>query len=133
MKRQSERATVRHQTETLLGRLGVSPSQVAGTLAGAGVRGLPANSRHCAVAVYLGAVVASDSRVRAVKVCKSEVLVERAGWCHRSVVVTLPTAVRQFITAFDARAYPELVRADEPVLPGGPLGAAAAPGTAAPS
>ena len=110
MEHMSERATVRRQTEQLLGNLGESPGQVADTLAGSGVRGLPANSRECAVAVYLGAVVGADSRVRGIKVCKSEVLVERSGWWRRSVVVPLPTSVRQFIAAFDARTYPELLR-----------------------
>jgi hypothetical protein len=113
VERRSERATVRRQTEQLLGNLGGSPGQVAATLAGSAVRGVPANSRECAVAVYLGAVVGADTRVRGVKVCKSEVLVERTGWWRRSVVVPLPTSVRQFIAAFDARTYPELVRAGQ--------------------
>ncbi len=110
MERRSERATVRRQTAELLGTLGDTPSRVAATLAAAGVRGTPANSRECAIAVYLDAVVRADSRVRGVKVCKSEVLVERTGWWRRSVVVPLPTAVRQFIAAFDARTFPELLR-----------------------
>lgn len=118
MERRSERATVRRQTEQLLGNLGGSPGQVAATLMGSGVQGLPANSRECAVAVYLGAVVGADTRVRGVKVCKSEVLVERAGWWRRSVVVPLPTSVRQFIAAFDARTYPELLR-DGPLATAG--------------
>lgn len=108
----SERATVRRQTDELLTALGDTPAQVAKSLADAGVRGVPSNSRGCAVAVYLGAVVAADDRVRGVKVCKSEVLIERTGWWRRSVVVTLPTAVRQFIAAFDARSYPQLLRPD---------------------
>lgn len=133
MKRTSERATVRQQAEQLLGALGDNPGRVAGSLAGAGVRGLPANSRECAVAVYLGAVVGADDRVRGVKVCKSEVLVERAGWWHRSVVVPLPAPVRQFITAFDARTYPELLRPD--VTPtGGTVGPVpSAPGATPPA
>lgn len=126
MKRRSERATVRRQAEALLGALGDSPGRVAGSLNDAGVRGLPANSRECAVAVYLGAVVAADSRVRGVKVCKSEVLVERVGWWRRSVVVPLPSAVRQFIAAFDARAYPSLMRADAVMGADGTLGASGA-------
>lgn len=126
MERRSERATVRRQTEQLLGNLGASPGQVASTLVEGGVRGLPANSRDCAVAVYLGAVIGADSRVRGVKVCKSEVLIERAGWWRRSVVVPLPTSVRQFIAAFDARTYPELLRGDGPAVPPGAL---ASPGT----
>lgn len=108
----SERATVRRQTGELLTALGDTPARVAASLGQAGVRGIPSNSRGCAVAVYLSAVVAADDRVRGVKVCKSEVLVERAGWWRRSVVVALPTAVRQFIAAFDARSYPELLRPD---------------------
>ncbi|MDA8070550.1 MAG: hypothetical protein M0Z82_02885 [Actinomycetota bacterium] len=108
----SERATVRRQTDELLTALGDTPAQVAASLAGAGVRGVPSNSRDCAVAVYLGAVVAADDRVRGVKVCKSEVLVERTGWWRRSVVVALPTAVRELIAAFDARSYPQLLRPD---------------------
>ncbi len=114
MKRMSERATVRRQTHALLDSLGRTPAEVAGSLAGLGVRGVPADSRACAVAVYLDAVVAADARVRGVKVCKSEVLVERSGWWRRSVVVTLPAAVRQFVSAFDARQFPVLVR---PVVP----------------
>ena len=114
MKRMSERTSVRRQAHALLDSLGSTPADVAGSLAGLGVRGVPANSRTCAVAVYLDAVVTADPRVRGVKVCKSEVLVERNGWWRRSVVVTLPTAVRQFVTAFDARQFPVLVR---PVVP----------------
>lgn len=119
MKRRSERATVRHQVEELLGGLGDSPGKVAGSLHDAGVRGVPANSRECAVAVYLGAVVSADARIRGVKVCKSEVLVERVGWWRRSVVVPLPMAVRQFIAAFDSRAYPSLMRAEDGHRAGG--------------
>lgn len=129
----SERATVRRQTDELLSALGDTPEQVASSLADAGVRGVPSNSRNCAVAVYLGAVVAADDRVRGVKVCKSEVLVERAGWWRRSVVVALPTAVRQFIAAFDARSYPQLLRptvapATGRLLPGTPSSATQPPG-----
>jgi hypothetical protein len=114
VRRSSERTVVRQQTAALLQALGATPGEVAHSLAAAGVRGVPANSRECAVAVYLGAVVRADPRVRGVKVCKSEVLVERSGWWRRSVVVPLPTAVRQFIAAFDARSYPELVRPGVP-------------------
>jgi hypothetical protein len=117
VERRSERATVRRQTEALLSELGDSPAKVATALASAGVRGVPANSRECAVAVYLGAVVSADSRVRGVKVCKSEVLVERTGWWRRSVVVPLPSAVRQFIAAFDARTFPELLRPEPTAVP----------------
>lgn len=122
MERRSERATVRRQTEELLAALGDTPTRVAATLASAGVKGTPANSRECAVAVYLDAVVAADSRVRGVKVCKSEVLVERTGWWRRSVVVPLPTPVRQFIAAFDARTFPELLRPEPTPPSGGPAG-----------
>ena len=119
----SERATVGRQAQELLDSLGGTPAEVADSLADLGVQGIPANSRGCAIAVYLDAVIAADSRVRGVKVCKSEVLVERIGWRRRSVVVTLPAPVRQFVAAFDARQFPTLVRtAAEPArVTGGPV------------
>ncbi|MCK4177500.1 hypothetical protein [Aciditerrimonas ferrireducens] len=134
VRRSSERTVVRQQTAALLHSLGATPGEVAASLAAAGVRGVPANSRECAVAVYLGAVVSADPRVRGVKVCKSEVLVERSGWWRRSVVVPLPSAVRQFIAAFDARSYPELVRPGLPagIPPMGQDGSSTSPSSALP-
>ncbi len=121
MKRMSERATVRQQTHDLLDSLGGTPAEVAGSLVNLGVRGVPASSRECAIAAYLDAVVSADARIQGVKVCKNEVLVERVGWWRRSVVVTLPAAVRQFVVAFDARQYPGLLRPAAPSTraPGG--------------
>lgn len=110
MKYDPQRAAVRRQTAALLASLGDSASAVAATLTDAGVRGSPANARECAVAVYLGAVISVDTRVRSVKVCKSEVLVERTGLWRRSVIVALPAPVRDFIVAFDAQHYPALLR-----------------------
>lgn len=118
MHHDTERAAIRRHTQDLLASLGTSASAVAAALTEAGVRGLPSNARECAVAVYLGAVISADSRVRSVKVCKSEIQIERTGCWRRSVIVPLPDPVRQFVAAFDARSYPVLLRDDQAAGPG---------------
>ena len=110
MKHHSERRKLRDHTEHLLTALGTEPGQVARSLAAAGVKGVPSNYFDCAIAVYLGAVVGVDPQVEHLKVSKGEVMIERGRWWRRPVVVSLPAAVRDFIVAFDARGYPDLIR-----------------------
>src|SRR5665213_1692349 len=59
---------VKKQTRDLLFGLGSCRSQVAASLVSFGVRGTPKDSLGDAVAVYLGAVVGSDGRVRSIAV-----------------------------------------------------------------
>ena len=102
-------ATKRYATG-LLASLGGNVDAVASTLEGAGVRGVSANPRDCAIAVYLGAVVGSDPQVRSVKVGRAEVVITPRRWWGRSVVVPLTPAAREFVAAFDAGRFPGLLR-----------------------
>ena len=106
-----DRVALARHTAWLLRSLGDDPATVAQRLSDAGVRGMPADARQCALAVYLRAVMEGDSRVNAVRVFHDRVVVGTPGrFRQRRVVVSLPAAVRGFVSGFDTRRYPELVR-----------------------
>ncbi|MGH9294242.1 MAG: hypothetical protein ACRD0B_02830 [Acidimicrobiales bacterium] len=93
--------------------LGGSPSKVAAHLDGLGVKGKPACLGGCPVARFLSAIVASEPRVRRVRVFRRVAVVsQKRGlpW----VVVALPEPVRTFVAAFDAGVFPQLVWTDRP-------------------
>jgi hypothetical protein len=79
------------------------------TLAGAGVKGTPYSDRGSAMARYLNAVVAFDSRVAAILVSSRAATVICNHWWVRDVVVPTPTSVRRFIVRFDRRDFEDLL------------------------
>jgi hypothetical protein len=110
IRREDRRELARDSTQ-LLSSLGSDPVAVAGSLESAGVRGEPADARQCALAVYFRAVMAGDPRVSGVRVFHDRLVIGSPGrlFTHR-VGVSLPTSVRAFISGFDARHYPGLLR-----------------------
>lgn len=111
---------LRVQIRELLSALGKTPAEVARYLEALGVRGLRNNSECCVVAELLSAVVACEPEVRGVRVFRRFALVGRKGPFWFSLV-RLPKTVRAFVLAFDAGAYPNLVRETRPVRPAAPL------------
>ena len=111
----SERSALGKQAGGLLKTLGADAGSVATSLAAAGVKGQPADARQCALAVYLHAVMDGDPRVTSVRVFHDRLVIGSPGRLRqRRVVVSLPAAVRAFVTGFDAQRYPVLVRQLEP-------------------
>ncbi len=110
----SEHRQLKVQTRTLLTGLGTCPDEVAESLRAAGVHGIPKNNRGCAVALYLGALMGSDPRVRSIKVGHCSLLIDTVSSPglrpSGRVQVQLPKPVRQFIAAFDAQNYPAITR-----------------------
>jgi hypothetical protein len=104
------RAATKRNTIGLLTSLGNTADAVAASLEAAGVRGVSANPRGCAVAVYLGAVIGADPQVRSVKVGRAEVVITPKRWWGRSIVVPIPPPAREFVVAFDAGRFPKLLR-----------------------
>jgi hypothetical protein len=106
----SERRALRSETRQLLAALGQDADQVATSLAAGGVRGKRTSTRECAVAVYLSAIVGADERVSAIAVAGTRMRITLRSHWTPPVVVWLPPAVRQFVSAFDAGRFPSLVR-----------------------
>lgn len=104
------RRQLRYQTNEVLDSLGSDPVEVARRLREVGVRGTPGNSRECAIAVYLSAVVAADPGVRSLKVRAESVILSPERKWSPPIVVGLSPALRAFVEGFDRRIYPELVR-----------------------
>lgn len=98
------RRSVRQHLESM----GSSPGEVAGRLAGEGVRGVPAEVSECVLARYLQAVIGAEMSVRRVVVKERSIRVFRPGY-RLPVLVTIPLPVSKFIRAFDAGCYPELI------------------------
>lgn len=116
-----DRVDLGRQTAELVGRLGAEPSSVATALTEAGVNGVPADARQCAMAVYLRAVMQADPRVASVRVFHDRVVVGTPGrFRQHRVVVPLPASVRAFVAGFDAQRYPALVRRRQGATPAGP-------------
>lgn len=109
-KKTAKSAVLRQAINELLADLGGDPKTVASTLVAAGVRGVRTDVRNCALASYLNAIVLADPRVQGVVVKSKVAVIERTGWWRRPVTILLPLSVRQFVTAFDAYEFPELVR-----------------------
>jgi hypothetical protein len=98
---------IRRAAETLLADLGATEATVFRSLQEAGVAGSRGDPRDCVIARYLNAVVGADPDVTNVSVGRSVVWLSRRG-LRPAVRVTIPTAVRQFILAFDAGVHPEI-------------------------
>ncbi len=115
----SDLRQLKRQTRTLLTGLGTSPDEVFESLQAAGVNGVPKDNRGCAVARYLTVLMGSDPRVRAVHVGHCSLLIDTAAPPEfrptGRLLVQLPKPVRQFVAAFDARCYPDIVQ--EPAAP----------------
>lgn len=106
-----DRMQLGRQTADLVRGLGDGPAAVAESLAEAGIHGVPADARQCAMATYLRAVMQADSRVASVRVFHDRVVVATPGrFRQHRLVVPLPAAARAFVSGFDAQRYPELVR-----------------------
>lgn len=102
-------APLSRRVRSLLDSMGPDANAVARHLQEMGVRGDLRDPSGCAIAAYLSSVVGSDPAVRSVRVSHRSVVLRReCGW--RWSVVSLPRAVRLFVSAFDAAAYPNLVR-----------------------
>jgi hypothetical protein len=110
----SELRQLKRQTRDLLTGLGTGPDEVAATLEAAGVHGVPRDNRSCAVALYMSALMGSDPRVRSVKVGHCSLFLDTAAPPEfrpsGRLLVQLPKPVRQFVAAFDSRAYPTVIR-----------------------
>ena len=105
----TQRAHLRDQLEDLLASLGSTDAEVAATLAVAGVKGFPSSNRGSAMARYLNAVVAFDSRVAAILVSSRDVTVMCNHWWVPDVVVPTPASVRRFIVRFDCLDFADLL------------------------
>jgi hypothetical protein len=76
-----------------------------------GVRGKRRSTRECAVAVYVAAVVGADDRVSTLTVDDTRLRITLLSQWTPPVVVWLPPAVRQLISAVDGGRFPFHVRA----------------------
>ncbi len=97
----------------LLVELGSDAAEVALSLEAVGVRGEPHSKLNCAIAEYLSVIVGSERVVREVRVTGRTVVIGKYHGVRR-VRVRLPRPVREFVAAFDAGAYPNLVRISSP-------------------
>jgi hypothetical protein len=121
------RRTLKDQTRDFLAALGDTSSEVASSLAAAGVTGTPGSAERCAVAAYLGAIIGSEDAISSVVVGTHRVYL-RLHRGRRPVAVPLPRQIRDLIQAFDAELYPVLVRRE----PDSRLGAGGGHAEAAP-
>ncbi len=101
------------EVHRLVTDLGTSRRSVASALEAAGVRAAPDDAARSPVAIYLGAVIGSDPKVKSVRTDGRTVVVELRAWWRPAVTVVVPTAVREFTAAFDARCYPALLCRDD--------------------
>ena len=121
---------LKRQTRVLLDDLGDGPGGVAASLAAAGVHGVPRDNRSCALALYLSSQMGGESEVRSIAVGHCSLMLTlvhpRNGRPAGRLLVQLPKPIRQFVAAFDAMAYPTIVRPSgarpsrPPGHPGGP-------------
>jgi hypothetical protein len=108
--RSSERRDLRENALALLASLGDTTQQIATSLERSGVRATPRNPSDCALAVFLGAVLASDPRIRSVYVTGYVVMLCPAQWWHPDVRITLSAPLRHFVSSFDRGSFPQLMR-----------------------
>jgi len=105
---------IRKRAGALLDELGRDPDAVADALRRAGVQGVPRSNSSCAVAVYTGALLRTDPRIRSVAVgpCTLVLTLTSTDGTRPGgrLVVQLPKAVRGFVSGFDAQAYPGVIR-----------------------
>lgn len=115
---------LKRQTRVLLDDLGDSPDRVAASLDAAGVRGVPKDNRSCAVALYLSAQMGSEAEVRAITVGHCSMLITlvnpRNARPAGRLLIQLSKPIRQFVAAFDAMAYPTIVRGRPDGVPARP-------------
>ena len=104
------RKAFRDQVQQLLEGLGPRVADVAASLGGAGVKGIPKNGQCCALATYLHAVLEADGQVRHINVGVCGVEVVFGSWWRRRVWIAHPAAVSDFVRAFDAGVFPRLTR-----------------------
>lgn len=108
----SERRQLRQATKELVEELGGTPDEVSKSLSSYGVRGRPRDSARCAVARYLCTVINAEPTVTEVLVTERELRLVRSG-ARAAVRVRLPKATVDFIRAFDAGVYPQLMECAE--------------------
>jgi hypothetical protein len=104
---------------------------VAATLAAADVHGVPTDNHSCAVAVYMNSLLAGDPSIRSVAVGHCSLVLTLVDEDHRPagrLHVQMPKPVRQFVAAFDAHQYPEVMRSEPP----GPSGLPTPPAAVGP-
>ena len=101
------RRTLRAQVSEALEALGPRASDVANSLAVAGVRGVSQETERCALAVYLNAVLGGERRIHRVVVRAEELEIG----CPRrpKVFMRYPPGVSAFIAAFDRGFFPNLL------------------------
>ncbi len=113
---------LKKQTNGLLAGLGRTPEEVAESLGQVGVQGVRKSNRSCAVARYVTAVMGAEPEIRSIAVGPCSLVVnlvhpddsKPAG----RLLVQLPKAVRQFVSAFDAGSFPSLERPPSGGAPG---------------
>jgi hypothetical protein len=101
---------LRRDVERFIGELGANSREISTRLLRDGIRGTPKNTLDCVVARYLGAVLASDSRIVSVDVSTARIFIRRVR--RGNVSVPIPDALRKFIDLFDEGRFPGLVRSD---------------------
>jgi hypothetical protein len=101
------------ETRRLLVELGSDAGEVALSLEAVGVRGEPHSKLDCVIGEYLSVIIGSEKVVREVRVTRRTVVIGKYRGVRRALV-RLPRPVREFVEAFDAGAYPSLVRTSSP-------------------
>lgn len=96
------------EVRRLLAELGPTPGDVAAALQEAGVRGVPCRLERSPMAAFLMAVVGADPAVDVLELRRHAVGLSTRGG-RSPVTVPFPAAVRDFLSAFDARCYPMLL------------------------
>jgi hypothetical protein len=87
--------------------LGPTPDAVAAKLRAWGVRGIPKDSKRCAIACCLQAMIGIEEAVTGISVTDRSVHVSSAHGLP--MLIKLPKPVSVFIKAFDTGCYPELL------------------------
>ncbi len=106
-----ERGALRAETTRLLNDLGGSAEIVATKLESTGVKGVPGSGTGCAIARYVNAVMASDSRLGPITVSNEAVTILGRHWWTPPVIVPVPLPVRSFIVRFDREDFASLTAA----------------------
>jgi hypothetical protein len=117
-----KRCKVRRQARLLLTSLGETVDEIAHHLRDVGARGVPNDPFECVLSTYLASVISTSMDVDEIVVGRYnkwtgriQTLI-RLSLCPKSVVrVDIEEHVYQFLLAFDAGNYPELVRDDGPL------------------
>lgn len=125
------RHEIRRHARELLRSLGHSSSEVAATLEGVGVRGVPCNPYDCPLSRYLSAIIPAEVGIEEVGVgvlgpwtMRNQLKVRLGSRPRRPVWIDLPPAVNVFLNDFDGGRYPTLaVTRREPDSSAPPAGA----------